>query len=334
MNSVIEGIIEAFNASLEAKEQAAFETMTDAWMTVEDSVIDQMELLIVDIQAMDTPTQAQIYQLDRLQSLLVQVQDEIETFVDAAAEPMSTALQREYIEDALRHADDVLTASLSEGGLSVGFDRLPVQAVQNLVGLSGDGSPLRETLMRTYDAATDGILSRLTVNLAEGVNPRQTARTIVREGLSNGLSHTLTVARTESMRALRSASEQAYKASGLVEEWIRLETLDLTTCAGCIAVHGKIYPISLPFDAHPNCRGAPAPLIDGFDLDVESGEEFYNSLSEADKLKMMGPERYRYLKNGGDFDLLAIRRKDPVWGASIQPTPIKELKEDGSKNEQ
>lgn len=318
-------LVDAFNADLLAGEERVFSAMLDSWLLVEQNLQAEIELLATQIANADTVTRAQVLQMERFQTLLVQTQDQIEQYANEIATPLLEARQSQMVTDAIDHSDLILRTAIGEANIEASFARLPVQAVQNLIGISGDGSPLRDTLTNTYGNAADGILNELLKGVSQGLNPRQTARNAVRNGLSQSLSHMMTIGRTESLRVYREVSAQNYKQSGLVDSYIRVETLDLTMCAGCLAKHGEEYPIDVPFAAHPNCRGTMIPKLDGVDYGLESGEEWFNTLSREDQTQMMGKGRMAYLDDGGSFSRLATERESDVWGNAVVPRAVRDL---------
>lgn len=318
-------LVDAFNADLLAGEERVFATMLDSWLLVEQQLQDSIELLATQIADADNVLREDIIQLERFQILLAQTQDAIEEYADEIATPLLEARQSQMVTDAIDHSDLILRTAIGEANIDASFARLPVRAVQNLIGISGDGSPLRDTLTNTYGNAADGILNELLKGVSQGLNPRDTARNAVRNGLSQSLSHMMTVGRTESLRVYREVSAQNYRNSGVVDSYIRVETLDLTTCAGCLAEHGKEYPIDVPFAAHPNCRGTMIPKLNGVDYGLESGEEWFNTLSREDQQAMMGKGRMAYLDDGGEFSRLATERESNVWGNAVIPRAVKDL---------
>lgn len=323
---LILSLVESFTASILAQEVQAFDTMIDAWLPVEAAIQTSIDDLLAEIEARDnTPTPAQIMRMERLQALLLQVQTEVDTFAQTIASPVATARQQALVEQGLEHADQLISAANVEGRLDLTWDRLPVSAVQNLVGVSGDGSPLVDTLRNTYAYAADGILKELLSGVATGKNPRVTARKMVRNGLSQSLSHMLTVARTESLRAYRTSSNMGFRESGVVDGWIRIETFDNRVCAGCLARHGRRHSLEVDFAAHPNCRGTLVPDVKGFDLEVETGEQWLRSQPKERQIEILGAARVDYLDQGGDFSRLAVERSNDTWGAAVVPRPLKDL---------
>lgn len=318
-------LIDAFNADIFRGEEQAFARMVDAWLLVEQALRSEIELTVIEIAGLETLNREIIFDNRRLQSLLLQVEDQITAFSEGVAEPIVRQRQSQLAADAIEHADLSIRAIAAERQIDIAFDRLPIRAVQNLVGISGDGSPLVDTLTRSHNEASRGIILELIDGLTIGRNPQETANRIVSDGLSSSLSHMMTVARTESLRSYREVSRRAYQESNVVDAWIRIETLDTRVCPGCLAAHGTIHSLDEEFKAHPNCRGTSIPSMKGFELDFPDGEQWFNSLSDIDQLEIMGPGRMNYLSDGGLFSRLSTERESATWGNSIVPRPVHQL---------
>jgi hypothetical protein len=85
-----------------------------------------------------------IARLERYQSLMRQVGMQIRNYVPVAADEISQA-QALMARWAIDHSEQLIT--MQRQGIVGQFNRLPIEAVQNMVGVAGNGSPL-ETLLR------------------------------------------------------------------------------------------------------------------------------------------------------------------------------------------
>lgn len=323
---LVVSLMQAFKADLLASEQQAMARMVDAWRPVEARLADRVELLARDIAdrkaAGLSVSQSAILQLERTQSLLRQARQEIDSYTDRIADPLITQRQAQLVGEGIGHAEVALNAA----GVRGAFDRLPAEELQGLVGLAGDGSPLRQTLANSYGYGADGILNELLTGVGVGRNPREMAARAIRNGLSQSLNHMLVTMRTETLRTYRVASQESYRRSGVVRGYRRLATLDRRTCPGCLAAHGSAYLLDVEFQSHPQCRCTLIPQVLGApDMVLESAEQWFNRQSRETQLSIMGPGRMAHLDRGGSFADLATVRDNATWGAAVVPTPVREL---------
>jgi SPP1 gp7 family putative phage head morphogenesis protein len=329
MPSLVVDVMTAHKAALLAGEQEQMRAMAQRWRQVENSLTDQVELFVRRVQQ-DGLTASQIrsrqFQLDRYQSLLAQVRTQLDAYTDYAA-PLITAQQRNHAQLGIRHASQAITAVGVDNGITISFETLPTSAVENMAGLAGDGSPLRDLLRDSYGSAADGMLNELARATALGQNPVVTASRMIRNGLSQSLTRMLTVARTETLRVYRESSRRTYLHSNVVSRYKRLATRDLRVCMACLMDDGHIYEANEVMPTHPNCRCAMVPIVDGYKAAAwQQGPDWFTAQSDANQRQLLGAGRYDAWKDGL-FDLaqLVTVKTDDVWGDSLQVTPLRDL---------
>lgn len=323
MSLVIE-TMQNFKAALLRREGEQLASMTRRWAQLEEALQDRIEVFAARV-AQDGLTVGQIqsrqFQLDRYASLLRQVQREHGLYVDYADGLIQTA-QRHYGQQGINSA----VAAIRAVGVKSGFDILPINVIETMVGLAGDGSPLQQLLQNSFGAAADGMLNQLIRATALGYNPQRTARMMVRDGLSQSLSRMMNVARSEQMRVYRQSSMAAYRHSNVVEAWVRLETTDGRACAGCLSVHGKEYPLGESFKSHPSCRGTTVPRVKGFaPPQIQTGPAWFATQPAATQRKILGATRFAMYKDGMAFEQFAAVRQNATWGDAIVPATVQEL---------
>ena len=84
------------------------------------------------------------------------------------------AQQRRLLERGINDASAAIQAAQAERGVGATFNRLPTEAVERMVGLTGDGSPLIDVLRNAYPDAVNAATNTLIDATARGVNPRET----------------------------------------------------------------------------------------------------------------------------------------------------------------
>jgi hypothetical protein len=105
--------------------------------------------------------------------------------------------------------------------------------------------------------------SALSLSLSEGLGAKETAKAI--NYVLNDPARALTIARTETARALITANQAEYRAAGVEQiEWLVGDPCKICAVnAGAIVAMGQAFPSgALAPPAHPNCVCDIAPVID------------------------------------------------------------------------
>lgn len=327
MEPLVVRLAREWKAGLLAREQAQMREMAQRWLQVERALEAQIALLAREVaearEAGRAVTPERLPRMERYQRLLVQVQREAGEYA-AWAERLTTSEQRALARLGAEHAAQA-TAASAEGVIGAYFDRLPVAAVEAMAGLAGDGSPLARLFVEIAPEAAQGLTQALVRGVALGQHPSVVARAMA-EGASLGLTRALTIARTEQLRAYRTASLMQYEASGLVRAYKRLAARDGRTCAGCLAADGREYPLSVAFAAHPNCRCALVPVVRGVaEPTWQSASEWLAEQPRPVQEGILGRGRWEAYRDGTPLSRMATTRENATWGAAIVPTPVGEL---------
>lgn len=319
-------VMRTFRKDLLQREAAQRVQMAQRWQSVERALQDEVNTFVERVAA-DGLTPGQLrsrqFQLDRYASLLAQARREMSRYMDVLA-PQIAEQQRTLGAQGIRAATAAINAIT---GTRVGFDVLPIAAIENLVGLAGNGSPLRSLLDASYGAGADGMLQQLINGVALGLNPRVIARNMVRNGLSQSLARVMVVARTEPLRVYRESSRQQYQASGVVTHFRRLATRDRRTCPACLFADGEVYDLPDSLRAHPQCRCTTLPVVDGFKpVEWEKGPDWFKKQPPAIQRKMLGNGVFDAWKRGDiELEQTVSVRQDPTWGDSLRPTPLRDI---------
>lgn len=270
---------------------------------------------------------AWLFSAGRLENLQRQIEQELRLWAQYA-EPRIVNLRGRAIEAAVSDAEELtrVAAGPPPPGYELSFTHLPTQAFEDIVGLTGSGSPLRELLDRLGPQASESVKDALLEGIATGQNPRAIAGK-VREAFGGNLSRALTVSRTETLRAYREAQRREYEAnSDIVDKWVWISALSGRTCASCFANHGSLHPLTEIMSEHPNgrCVQSPSPKSWaelGFDvpddkpLDYGDGETRFRELTETQQRNILGHAGYEAYQAGA-FKLsdLVGTRYSPDWG--------------------
>ncbi len=322
-----------FKAGLLRREAAQMQEMARRWLDVEAALMGEIEALAYAFDARreagETISQAALYRMERYKRLLGQTRDEFRSYA-RWSEGRIRDEQAQLGALGLEQAAQAIELSFWDGpGVAPRFDRLPVEAIEHMVGIAGNGRPLGELLRRRVDPSTGewGLLVEALVRAtALGQNPRDTAREMA-AGLSGGLQKALVIARTEQLRVYRQASVDQYKASGVVSGQRRLAAHDARTCAACIADEGTLYGIDAVIADHPQGRCTGVPVVVGLpDVEWLSGEAWFRQQPRETQASILGNGRLEAWEGGAfEFGDLVTRTRDAVWGDGVVPTPLARL---------
>lgn len=326
---VVVQVLREFREALRLREAAQMAEMALRYAQIERVLTDKMELLAVDLAAKqaagEVVTEGALYRMERYRELHAQALLELERYSGQYALPLIEAEQAYYGEMGIRSAQMAMMAQLEAGGINIAWNRLPVEAIQNMIGMAGDGSPLARLLAKSYPAAMDGMIQQLIASTALGINPRQTARNMV-NGFGMGLDRVLVLARTEQLRAFRTASTAQYRESGIVKGFRRLVTQDTRTCLACLASDGEWFDVAAELTDHPCGRcAAVAVLAVGPEVQWEKAQDWFAGLDDATQGRMLG-NKYDAWKQG-DISFSDLRRTahSDTWGDSPRVATLAEL---------
>jgi len=152
-----------------------------------------------------------------------------------------------------------------------------------------------------------------------------------------GLTRSLRISRTETLRAYRESTRALYRAnSDVVTGYRRVAHLDSLTCFACIALDGKLYATSTRIDVHVNDRCAMVPetvTYADLGLDVpeddrrrELGPEWFKRQPVGTQRQMLGTKGFTAWQDGQfEIEDMAKITHSPVWGDSAVQKPLKEL---------
>ncbi len=326
-----------FRQRLLARDAVLMREMTDQWLAVEAALEADFVDLAQEVADMEGGGESvgpgKLADLRRYQRLLAQVGGQLERFnvtAESRIDQEAMAATMQGLEDSMSLIQAAQQDSLMGGEVPIVFDRLGIEAAENVMALARAGKPLGEILERDYPLAVEGITNRLIEGVARGINPRAVARNMLREGLAQGLNHILLVARDQQIRAYRESSRQQYEKSGVVSGYRRIAAKNRRTCMACLAclaLDGKVYETSELMELHPQDRCGMIPIVEGFEpVTWESGEDWFGRQSPERQRDMMGPGRFAAWKAGKfGFGQLATVKQNRTWGPGAQVTPLKDL---------
>lgn len=306
----------------------------NAYLDIErraEALLDQIRKLRANGEAVNL---AKLHRLERFQRLGNDIEAQFERFGTNVATVVERA-QSEALTMGNQAATKMGRAGIKNSVLVGGsWNRVPVESLESLVGFFQDGSPLKDffdTFGRFASQEGQSVLEKAVIT---GQNPRQTKKQLG-DALGTTGSQSLTIARTEQLRAYREAGTANYQANDdVVESVTRIEELDELTCIVCIDECGQSRPVTESFEPHPNCRGTDVPNVRGDDTKAPDGKEWFDKLSPEEQETTLGPKRYELWKDGqvelSDFNKRTV---DERWGAMRTVGSIEYAKEQASKRQ-
>jgi len=328
-----------FRRRLLLRERQAASALVRYYGTIWGQAQTEILALEAEIQQMrdagEDISQAKVWQLERFQRIQRQIEGELDRFVGVADTTIQGG-QREAIAAANREAQQLVQSSfLPRAGFTVEFGRMYTGAVEALVGVLEDGSPLAELIRQRVGDAADDFAATLVQSLALGLNPRETAKAL-RQSFGMGLTDALRISRTEQLRAYWTATLGQFQSTDVVTGWERMASLDDRTCMARVMLDGKIYAKDEPMDDHPQGRCQMLPItktyrelgidVDEPDFSRELGPEWFERQDAATQAAMMGRGKFDAWQGGlFTLDQLPTLRIDPIWGNSWTPAALRDL---------
>lgn len=325
--------MEKYRAAVLRLEAESAGRLIEAYARIFSKLQTEIRALEADMAALgDNPTVAQVRQLERFKALLKQSAGEMDKYA-AVLENEIEAGRARAIAQALQQSKALVQAALPDlppavvAQLLGSFNRLDPSAILNLVGALHEG-PLKELLDTFGQKAALKLGQVILEGVALGYNPNKVARAMS-DILGGNLTRALTIARTEMLRAYRTANLANYAANGGVVKawrWSATRSAQSPCCLACLALDGQEFPLDQGFmQAHPNCRCAPEPVTLtykdlGFDV-VEAGpprvdgKAWFETLSESEQEKFFSKAAWRAFKDGAvDLDDFIGKRTSQDWG--------------------
>lgn len=194
------------------------------------------------------------------------------------------------------------------------------------------------------------VYSQLRQGVAQGANPRETARLTMKrvsaigETLDGGLARALNIGRTETLDAYRESAMMSQLANtDVLDGWIWTAKLGARTCAGCWGMNGQEFPNDAPGPQdHQQGRCARVPKTKSWEELGISGIEptgakvadsgaAFDRLTEVQQTAILGPGRFAAWKEGKfPINQWAIRTNNPGWRQSYTARPLSKIGHPGA----
>jgi SPP1 gp7 family putative phage head morphogenesis protein len=268
---------------------------------------------------------------ERLIALQRQIQVEFQRFA-IDADRLVKEQQIKAQEQGSRDADILLTATTGDKSRTgeirlIPSTRLARGAIETFVGFTQDGSPLIDLFNEYGPMASERASNTLLTGLTLGWGSRRIAKEL-KDSLQMPLARALTVTRTETLRAYRTATQNRFEDSGVVEGWVWHASLNPgRTCAICWAMHGTLHKLDEPMASHVNCRCVMIPITSKEDLKgIKKGTDLFGKLTEQQQIETLGKAKFDAWKTG-QFNLsdLVQETSHPQWGPGRREKSLNEV---------
>jgi hypothetical protein len=319
---------------------AVVKRLIDAYGMLYRKLGAQQVALLAELETLAETGAGRRAYLRRIEALLRQIEAEVGRYAIYADQEIQRAA-REAIDLGLKHAAREVQLSFpqwAQARIMGAFNRLPVDAIEAMLGFLGDTSPLHTSLVDQFGReVAKRIGDKLVEGIALGYNPRKVAYDLVREGLGEGLTWSMRTARTAQLWAYREAQRASDVAnSHIVQGWVWVAVKDDRVCMSCLAMDGTEHRPEEVLNDHHNGRCArvvKTPALPGAaPMQYQNGQEWFTALPEARQRGLMGDAMYDAWRAGKfDFKDLSVPYQDKVYGEMLRAASLKELLGDQAK---
>lgn len=320
MASELDNTLRKHRRRLIEREEAVFNEMLAAYEDVRRELERQIRAIERRIRearaAGEEISPSWFYRERRLRTLVDQVNAEVIRFGGTVAR-LTTAEQRAAINIAMSNTAEILRITAPKFS-DVGA-MLPTRAIENAVGIMGDGSPVLDYWIENVapDVAR-ALRTELLKAAATGTDLRTVAKRLRAAG-DITKRRSLIIARTEVNRVRRETTRQIYDDIEHVREWEWVASKSRRTCAACLAMDGRRFKVSEPFPQHINCRCTMIPVIDGVERPPRTiGSKWLAAQPEDVQRHILGDDLQEAYANG-DIELKDVVgwRTHKIFGRSI-----------------
>lgn len=274
-NQQVRAAIHHYRSQLLAREQSAVHSLEHAYAHTLHAIQPNLDHILRQIAEKhaageDVPL-SWLYESNRLKSINQLIESQVNHYGQLAQMSVGQ-LQHQAVQLGQQAALAGLRSTLPAGA-NWTFGIPSPSAIINMVGMTRDGAPLVKLFAGFGEEAAKKASQALMFGVTNGSNPRVVAALLDR-ALNVPRWRALTIARTEMLRAYRSANIATMRAnSDVVEKW-RWEAAP-GACPICIDMDGTVHDLDEEMDSHPNCRCVPVPV-------TKSWSDILSGLDESD----------------------------------------------------
>lgn len=268
------------------------------------------------------------------------------------AEGITTDSQGEAIGLGTNDMGALINAEMPES-LGYSYAHPDDRALRAMVGFTQNGAPLSSLFERLAPDMMASVRQTLLTGIALGTNPSTLAYQL-RGPLGIPLWRSLTIARTETLRAYREGQRATIAANAdVLEGWVWRCARDRRSCEVCWANDGQVFPLDLPdgtmvvaisdvpgMEEHVNGRCTLVPRAKSYaeilgDPSLPdnrpkwaTGPEAFAGLDPAIQAEILGPGKFDLYQRGYPITDMWQRSGSAEWGTSRVSRPLRDMLED------
>jgi hypothetical protein len=299
-----------------AVDEANLQAIARAYGIMYDRLRGDVDALMLAIADMDNPTGAEIKRLPQYKRLTRRMEDELDRF-ESYLEVAIGAAALAAIGLGLQHSAELVR-------LAGSFNSLEASVMTPLLNYLRQDGPLYARLKLITTGTIDRVVEQIISGVGQGFNPQKIAR-LIQDAFGGGLTDALRNMRTVQLWSYRDSARANYTAAGITQ-WVWWAELDDVCCMSCVSQHGSIHDMSETLDDHYNGRCAMLPYIEGLSPTEQTGQAWFDGLSEQEQSKLMGPGKLEAYKAGKfTFDKLSKQVDNEVYGSMKTEAPLIDL---------
>ena len=330
-----------YRRRLADREEVATQEMAQAYTVAMVPVMNRLKRITAQIEEMkangEEPDAIMLMVQSQLQQNILTLREGLKEWKDKSVVAVSNG-QRDsaMLANTQKQVVDLIQGT-PPPGVVVSWNPINEEAIQALVGYSGDGSPLADLFDSVVSAHENGIRDSLIAGTAAGLGPEALAGVMysrVADPTNLSMTRARVIARTEMMRASRAANQMLFADNPGIIGYRRMAIQDSRACIACIGLSGTFHKVGDIMATHPQCRCSQVPVTRSFaeivgDKTIPdhnppplTGEMIMSGLTEADHRAILGDVRYEQWKNGTKLDKFFTIENDPEWGPTTRIKPI------------
>lgn len=330
--SALDELLKKHRKKIIDREKKTFRELLKAYQEIEKDLSKSFKKLENEMKAAlesgEEIDPSWLYKEQRLKKLLEQTNEQIIRFGGKAAKIIESE-QQKAIEIAAEQSKEVYKFLLNQTPDASAFiPSLNTRNLETAVGLMGDKSPLISYFAETLapDVA-EKIRSEVIKATALGTNFQTVAKNLRAAG-DISKSRAFSLARTEINRVRRETTREIFQENNdLITGWEWCAAKSSRTCALCLAMDGKQFPLSEPFPQHVNCRCSMLSVLIGLPSPKRTlGKDWFEAQSDDVKKQILGKEAFEQYQEGnvGLGDFVAFRT-DKRFGKSVTRRPLAQI---------
>lgn len=324
-------------ARLEAREDLATSFLRMRLRDVQVSLEADLDAVLAKIeqarQAGEPISPSWLYRERRYRTLMRRVLDETAAVSDAAG--------REVIQTkkaALELGRTYAQKSMQTAGVDTLLADMDPDVMRAIIAGTDYGTPLDVLMSQVADDTLVAARAALVTGVTTGKGIPWIRRRFL-QAMDAPRWRAETIARTESQRAFRAATQAGFQENAEhLEGWVWTAALDSRTCPACVVMHGTVHAVTEILDGHPNCRCVMVPRTPDWDdilgpghglpdtrPSIQSGKDWLEGQDDDVQRAILGPGKWQAWKDGKiTLDDVVTQHRSDAWGTHRREATLAE----------